>query len=132
MEDIGLLLKETREQIGVTIMEVATDLKLSISQVENLEAGKKDEFRDISVLKSIIVDYSKYLGLNSEDMIDDFNEYLFDHTSRIPVEEIVKTVAEAIDSTTKEESKEIVSPYTAEAKAVDIISFKYLEKKQTQ
>ena len=39
-------------------------------------------------------------------MIDEFNEYLFDFTSKIPVEEIEKINEE------KKEEKKVASPYT--------------------
>ena len=77
MKEIGEALKEQRESIGITIEEAASDLKLKPNQIEDIEAGNKDAFPDIFYLKYFIRDYSKYLGLNYEDMIDDFNEFLY-------------------------------------------------------
>ena len=77
MKEIGEALKEARENIGISIEEAANDLKLRPSQIENLEAGNREAFKDVFYLKYFIRDYSKYLGLNYEDMIDEFNEYLF-------------------------------------------------------
>ena len=79
LKEIGENLKEARENMGITIEEVASDLKLSVKQIENIEQGNLDAFKDIFYLKYFIRDYSKYLGLNYEDMIDEFNEYLFDY-----------------------------------------------------
>ena len=106
MKDIGLKLKEKREENGVSIEEVAEDLKMRPSQIISLEEGKKEDFKDVVFLKYFIRDYAKYLGLNGEEMVDDFNEFLFDFTSKIPVEEIEKA---KLNNTNK---KEIVSPYT--------------------
>lgn len=114
MEDIGLIFKEAREKIGITINEVATDLKIDTIKIESIEKGEKEEFKDINVLKTLIVDYSKYLGLDPDFMIDEFNEFLFDHTSRIPIEEIIKTVTEEKNEADKQEVKVIASPYTLE------------------
>ena len=43
MNEIGLRLKEKREENGVSIEEAATDLKVRPSQLASLEAGKKDD-----------------------------------------------------------------------------------------
>jgi len=106
MNGIGLKLKEKREENGVSIEEVAEDLKMRPSQIISLEEGKKEDFKDVVFLKYFIRDYAKYLGLNGEEMVDEFNEFLFDFTSKIPVEEIEKAKQ---NNTNK---KDIVSPYT--------------------
>ena len=90
MKDIGLKLKEKREENGVSIEEVAEDLKMRPSQIISLEEGKKEDFKDVLFLKYFIRDYAKYLGLDGEEMVDEFNEFLFDFTSKIPIEEIEK------------------------------------------
>ncbi len=112
MKEIGEALKEARESIGISIEEAANDLKLRPSQIENIEAGNKDAFQDIFYLKYFIRDYSKYLGLNYEDMIDEFNEFLFDYTSKISIDDI-KSAKKKIEAT---KEKKISSPYTIERK----------------
>ena len=106
MKDIGLKLKEKREENGVSIEEVAEDLKMRPSQIVSLEEGRKEDFKDVLFLKYFIRDYAKYLGLDGEELVDDFNEFLFDFTSKIPVEEIEKAKLNNVNK------KEIVSPYT--------------------
>ena len=106
MKDIGLKLKEKREENGVSIEEVAEDLKMRPSQIISLEEGRKEDFKDVLFLKYFIRDYAKYLGLDGEELVDDFNEFLFDFTSKIPVEEIEKAKLNNVNK------KEIVSPYT--------------------
>ena len=104
MKDIGLKLKEKREENGVSVEEAAEDLKLRPSQIESLEAGRKEDFKDVGMLKLMIRDYAKYLGLDGEALVDEFNEFLFDFTSKIPLSDIEKAK--------KETKKEISSPYT--------------------
>ena len=113
MKEIGEALKEARENIGITIEEAANDLKLKPSQIEDIEAGNKDSFKDIMHLKYFIRDYSKYLGLDYEDMIDDFNEFLFDYTSRISLDDI-KKARKQVENSQKKQEKRVVSPYTYE------------------
>ncbi len=113
MKEIGEALKEQRESIGITIEEAALDLKLKESQIEAIENGDKDAFPDVFYLKYFIRDYSKYLGLNYEDMIDEFNEFLFDYTSKISIEDI-KKARKQVQVAKQQEEKRIASPYTVE------------------
>lgn len=115
MKEIGATLKNAREEIGVSLEEVASDLKLRVSQLEDIEAGNLDAFKDVFYLKYFIRDYAKYLGLNYEDMIDEFNEYLFDYTSKISIDDIRKAKKKVKKQQPKGEKK-IVSPYTLERK----------------
>ena len=112
MEEIGIALKEARENIGLSIEEAASDLKVKPSQIESIEEGNKEQFKDVFALKYFIRDYAKYLGLNYEDIIDEFNEYLFDYTSKISLDDI-KRAKKQLEK--KEEKQDrIASPYTIE------------------
>ncbi len=110
LKDIGAKLKEARESIGVSVEEAAEDLKLKVSQIENLEAGNMEAFQDVFYLKYFIKDYAKYLGLKHEDLVDEFNEYLFDYTSKISIEDVKKKQENV------EEKATIHSPYTKKLK----------------
>ena len=112
MNEIGMLLMTTRESSGVSLEEASTDLKINELVLSNIEEGNIGCFKDIFVLKDYIYDYAKYLGLDQEKIINDFNEYLFESTSKINVPEIEKAVKEKQSETAKEEKK-IVSPYTS-------------------
>ena len=114
MNDIGERLKETRENIGISIEEVSEDLKIAPSQIEEVEEGNMKAFKDIFTLKEFIKDYSKYLGLDSDEMLDDFNEYLFDYTSKLSLDEIKK--ADEEDKKKKDKTPKISSPYTIDKK----------------
>lgn len=112
MKEIGEKLKEARESMGISTSEAAEDLKLEVEQIENLENGNMENFKDIYYLKYFIRDYSKYLGLDKEDLVNEFNEYLFDYTSKISLEDIKKAKA-----TIKQDEDKIKSPYTIEHKS---------------
>jgi cytoskeletal protein RodZ len=111
LKEIGNELKEARETMGITLDEAAADLKLKPSQLENIEIGNRSAFKDVFELKQIIRDYAKYLSLEYEKLEDEFNEFVFEYTSKIPLEEIAKANEEK-----KLEKREIVSPYTIEHK----------------
>ena len=114
MDEIGELLKNTREETGISLEEASNDLEIKPLILENIEAGNIGCFKDIFVLKDYICNYAKYLGLDYDKVIDKFNEYLFEYTSKIPMEDIEK----AMEEQKKEETSEmkIVSPYTTTVK----------------
>ena len=116
MKEIGEKLKETRESMGITIEEAANDLKLRPSQIETIEEGNKDAFKDIFYLKMFIKNYSKYLGLDYDEMVEEFNEYLFDFTSKISIDDIKKAEKDQRKKEKKLKTVKIASPYTIEKK----------------
>ncbi len=111
MKEIGEKLREERLDIGISIEEAAEDLKMRPSQIENIEEGNMEAFQDIFYLKYFIRDYSKYLGLDYEEMVDEFNEFLFDYTSKISLDDIKEAQKK---NNKNEKSKKISSPYTLE------------------
>ena len=108
MKEIGEIFSEKRKEIGITIDEMSKDLKIDKLLIENLEEGNIKAFKDIVELKDVITSLSKYLGLDGESIIDDLNDYLFEKTSKISVDDI-----KSVYSKEKEERK-IKSPYTIE------------------
>ena len=106
MKEIGEILKEGREQNGVSIEEASEDLNYKVSQLEAIESGDFKLFKDIFLLKCMIMYYSKYLGLDTNSIMDDFNEFVFESTSKIPLDDIEKA------SKLKEDEEKIASPYT--------------------
>lgn len=113
MKEIGLKLKLKREENGVSLEEAADDLKMRVSQLESIEEGRQDEFKDVFSLKYFIRDYAKYLGLDGDAMLDSFNEYLFEQTSKISLEEIEEAKRQKEE---KEKDIKILSPYTVTSK----------------
>lgn len=109
MKEIGQKLKLKREENGISLDEAALDLKIRVSQLESIEEGNKDAFKDVFSLKYFIRDYAKYLGLDGEAILDEFNEYLFEQTSKISLEDIEE--ARKLKEE-KEKNMKILSPYT--------------------
>lgn len=109
MKEIGEYLKEIRIENGVGIDEAAEDLNLSSNQIENIEEGNIRAFKDMFTLKELVMSYSKYLGVELDDVMDEFNDFMFEHTSKISLDDI----REARKSITEDEPKDkIISPYT--------------------
>ena len=114
MKEIGEELKSAREEHGGSVEEAAEDLNIRVSQIENIEAGNLKVFKDVFYLKCFIRDYAKYLGLDEEKIMDEFNEFFFEETSKIPIAEIEKASKEKQREQKLE--KKVVSPYTMEEK----------------
>lgn len=111
MKELGEYLKRTRISNGVSIAEAAEDLELSTSHIENIESGNVRAFKDVYNLKEQIKLYAKYLGLNPEKIVDEFNGFLFEHTSKISLDDI-----KAAQTKQEEKEKKTRSPYTMEYK----------------
>ena len=107
MKELGDYLKHTRIDNGVSVAEAAEDLELSTSQLENIESGNVRAFKDVYSLKEYVKQYAKYLGLDPENVVDEFNGFLFEHTSKISLDDI-----KAAQKKLEEEDKKIKSPYT--------------------
>ncbi len=107
MKELGAYLKEVRKSHGVSLEEASDDLGLSVMELENMESGNTRAFKDIYHLRHLLQDYAKYLGLNKEEVTEEFNDFLFEHTSKISLEDILE--AKKIKT---EEEKKIASPYT--------------------
>lgn len=111
MKELGEYLKRTRISNGVSIAEAAEDLELSTSHLENIESGNVRAFKDVYSLKEHIKLYAKYLGLDPEKVVDEFNGFLFEHTSKISLSDI-----KAAQKKQDEKNKKTRSPYTIEYK----------------
>lgn len=122
MKELGEYLRETRENNYVSIAEAAEDLKLPEITISNIESGNTRAFRDMYELKDKVKEYAKYLGLDPEKVVDEFNDFLFEHTSKISLKDILEAEEE---EKSKEEAKKVASPYTAAKKKTYIINKKY-------
>ena len=88
------MLRGAREENGVSLEEASEDLKIKPAILYNIEEGNMGCFKDIFVLKDYLKDYAKYLGIDPTKTVDKFNEFMFEKTSKIPVEEIEKKIME--------------------------------------
>ena len=111
MKELGEYLKKTRIGNGVSLTEACEDLELSTSHLENIESGNVRAFRDVYELRESVKLYAKYLGLDPDKVVDEFNDFLFQHTSKISLDDI-----RSAQKKKESEEKKIKSPYTIEHK----------------
>ncbi len=105
MKELGEELSILRKSNGVSKEEASSDLGITLTELECLENGNFKVFKDVYELKRIVLAYAKYLGLSEDKILDEFNDYLFEKTSkinRLDIEEMKK----------QEEEEKVSSPYT--------------------
>ena len=123
MKEMGESFREARETIGISREEVIKDLNITLSQLDNLEDGNANAFKDVFFLKDTIKKYSKYLNLDEDEIMDKFNDFIFGYTSRIPVSDILEQTREMKILEKQNEENKVVSPYTMKRKNNN---FKYI------
>lgn len=111
MKELGEYLKETRINNGVSIDEAAQDLNIDDFLLESIEDGNTRAFKDVLSMKEKIKSYAKYLGLKPEEVIDEFNDYLFEKTSKISLQDILDAEKNT-NKNNEAEKKKVSSPYT--------------------
>lgn len=109
IKETGKALKSTRESSGVSLEEASRDLDIPVLTLVQIEDGSIGSFEDIYELKDMLLEYSKYLGLNLDEVTKKFNEYMFDYTSKIPMADIEKAQKEKEKD---DDIDRIASPYT--------------------
>ena len=106
MKELGEEFRILRKSNGVSCEEASSDLGITPKELECLENGNFKVFKDVYELKRVILNYAKYLGVDENKIIDIFNDFLFEKTSKISKEDIKEMKK-------KEETEEKVSsPYT--------------------
>ena len=113
MKELGEYLKRTRISNGVSVTEACEDLELSTSHLENIESGNIRAFKDVYELRDNVKAYAKYLGLDAEKVVDEFNGFLFQHTSKISLNDIVEAQKKKDE---KNSQRKVISAYTKEYK----------------
>lgn len=111
MKELGYLLKSERVKNGVSLNEASEDLNLSTTMLENIESGNVRAFKDVYDLREQVKKYAKYLGVDVDKVTDQFNDFLFEKTSKISLDDIKEAQKKEED-----DKKKIVSPYTLDKK----------------
>ena len=107
MKELGEQLKLLRKSNGVTLPEASNDLGISEKELMCLENGNFKVFKDVYELKKIINNYAKYLGINENEINDEFNDFLFEKTSKISISDIEK-----LKNNEEKIEEKVSSPYT--------------------
>lgn len=109
MKELGEQLSILRKNNGVSKEEASNDLGITEKELECLENGNFKVFKDVYELKRIVLAYAKYLGLPEDKILDEFNDYLFEKTSKI-------SKIDVLEMKKQEEEEKVSSPYTKAGK----------------
>jgi cytoskeletal protein RodZ len=75
MKDIGNFLRERREASGISLIEIEKDLKIRKKYLQALEEGNIDIIPGKTYLVGYLRNYSKYLGIDDENIIQIIQTY---------------------------------------------------------
>jgi len=75
MKDIGNFLRERREARGISLIEAEKDLKIRKKYLQALEDGNIDVIPGKTYLIGYLRNYSKYLGIDDENIIQIIQTY---------------------------------------------------------
>ena len=106
MKELGEEFRILRKNNGVSKEEASTDLGITPKELECIENGNFKVFKDVYELKKVILNYAKYLGINEDKIIDIFNDFLFEKTSKISKDDIKEMKKK------EAEEEKVSSPYT--------------------
>ena len=116
MKELGYYLQDTRRSNGVSLEEAASDLNVDVSYLENIESANVRAFKDVYYMRELVKEYAKYLGLSEDKIQDEFNDFLFEHTSKISLDDIMEAKKKKDEEERLDNTKKIQSPYTKEYK----------------
>ena len=101
MKDIGNFLRERREARGISLIEVEKDLKIRKKYLQALEEGNIDAIPGKTYLIGYLKNYSKYLGIDEENINQIIQTYKNLEKQKVKLE---KTKEENIYLKTKDRS----------------------------
>ena len=82
MASLGEYLRQERESRGLTVEQVASSTKISVRFVHALE---EDQYQDLPAkpfVRGFVTAYSRYLNLPSNQVLEDFREFIDEQTRR--------------------------------------------------
>lgn len=123
LENIGLILKNRREELGYSLEDVSIKTKLSTIQLNAIEEGNIQFFKDdLSYLSYFVRYYANALDLNYDELRDSLDETINEFTHTMSVTQIQKT--EDINNNIQNRVKKSVVPQKVKkSKGLDLKSF---------
>ena len=88
LKRIGNLIKEARLKNNDSISQLATDLKISAQQFQAIEEGQEELLPEKVFVKAMIKRISERLKLDTDFLINEFNN----HSDESDIEEIIEEV----------------------------------------
>jgi cytoskeleton protein RodZ len=74
MEEIGRKLRETREQLGLTLEEAERTIRIRSSLLGALERGEFDSLPSATQARGFLHNYAEFLGIDPEELLRQYDE----------------------------------------------------------
>ena len=71
-DSVGALLRQARELKGFTTSDVATHLRLKVSQIEQIEAEEWDPAVSVTFMRGYLRAYARFLKLSEKEILQNF------------------------------------------------------------
>ncbi len=130
MEKIGLLLKQRREELGLTIEEVSNRTRLTIKHIKAIENGDISYFKDdLSYLRFFLRSYCETIDLDFCELKDLLNESINDYTASFSVatikrhEAIERNIRNRSDTITEEKKRKVQKKDRRFSVDISLLSF---------
>lgn len=89
MLEVGKILKEERIKQGLSVQDIAIRTHFNVSQIEAIECGDLDYFKDdISYVKFFVQFYCKILGIDFSQFKDEFDQDMVTYTTMLTKQEV--------------------------------------------
>ncbi|MCM0605039.1 MAG: helix-turn-helix domain-containing protein [Xanthomonadaceae bacterium] len=82
--NLGAHLRAEREKKGVTLEQLASATKINIRLLESLEGDRYNELPAKPFVRGFVTSYCKFIGINSEEILNQYNKYLNDKSTERP------------------------------------------------
>src|ERR1700683_3086103 len=94
MKELGALLKQKREEKGVSLEEVSVATKIGVRVLMSIEEGDIEKLPPRAFVRGFIQSYAKYLGLDVREILNKFQEAVgTTNPKSIPIPEVNKIEA---------------------------------------
>lgn len=110
MKETGEKILELRKKCGISLEEASQDLGVDPKELECIETGNFKAFKDAYEMKEKMINYAKYIGLEDVDIDSEFQDYIFEKTSKISVDDLKNMIKEEREKDNEE--NRVSSPYT--------------------
>lgn len=101
MDGPGAALRKVREQLGLSIGDIATHLHLSSNVITALEADDYSKLAAMTFARGYLRAYAKYLKLDDEDILQRFAKLNITEPERAPIQRVVVKEVKAGDRPVK-------------------------------
>lgn len=89
MLEVGRILKEERIKQGLTVEDISARTRFNVSQIEAIERGDFDYFKDdLSYVKFFVQFYCKTLGIDFSQFKDEFEQNMVTYTNMLTQQEV--------------------------------------------